>query len=134
MALTIPVFRALIAADTERKFHRNHGQLGFALKDQKRPELGPAEETLTEAISRRGPVERGWLLYEFNRAICRINLDASGPGPSTADVQKTILDDMQAAARSKDLHAKLVKVPEVESWLKRNNISPATLSASTAST
>ncbi|AKB74055.1 hypothetical protein MSLAZ_0794 [Methanosarcina lacustris Z-7289] len=34
MERTIPIFRALIASDTENKNHRNHGNLGFALKDE----------------------------------------------------------------------------------------------------
>ena len=34
MALTVPVFYALIAADTNNKYHRTHGSLGWALKDK----------------------------------------------------------------------------------------------------
>jgi len=34
MARTIPIYRALIAVDQDRQYHRNHGELGFALKDK----------------------------------------------------------------------------------------------------
>lgn len=43
MELTIPIFRALIVSDTKGEFHRNHAQLGYALKDQRRPNWPEAE-------------------------------------------------------------------------------------------
>jgi hypothetical protein len=46
MERTIPIFRALIASDPEKRFHRNHGQLGYALKDQ-RCRRRPKTEHLT---------------------------------------------------------------------------------------
>lgn len=76
MERTIPIFRALIASYSEDIYHLNHGQLGFALKDQRQPNWSEADAELTKAIELRGPwQEKGWLLYEFNRAICKINLD-----------------------------------------------------------
>ncbi len=76
MERTIPVFRALIASDPEGRFHRNHGQLGFALKDKEPPDWREAEAELTNAIMIRGdPNVEGYWLYELNRAICRIKLD-----------------------------------------------------------
>jgi hypothetical protein len=79
MELTIPIFRALIASDKDNIYYANHGQLGFALKDKNHPTLDDwkeAENELTKAIEIRGSWrEKGWLFYEFNRAICRIKLD-----------------------------------------------------------
>src|SRR5262249_8152901 len=53
MERTIPVFRALIAAEGDHPFHRSHAQLGYALKDQTEPNLHEAEEELTKAIQLR---------------------------------------------------------------------------------
>ena len=55
MESTIPVFKALISDDTENQYHMNHGQLGFALKDQRTPDWTEAEKELTKAIELRGP-------------------------------------------------------------------------------
>src|SRR5260370_7423856 len=83
MALTIPVFRALIAADTNDQYHRNHGSLGWALKDQ--PNAGLAEwqaasDELTTAIGIRDRRRvSGWELYEANRALFNIPLLARPP-------------------------------------------------------
>jgi hypothetical protein len=128
MALTIPVFRALIAADAEGRFHRNHAQLGFALKDLTEPAWREAEEALSEAIRRRGPSEKGWLLYEFNRAICRVHLDPTSTGPSDPDVRRAVLDDIRATARSRQLVTQLRQLPEVADWLTRNDVQPDELS------
>jgi hypothetical protein len=54
MERTIPLFRALVASDPERRYHRNFGQLGFALKDKADPDFEGAVEMLTEAIRIRG--------------------------------------------------------------------------------
>jgi hypothetical protein len=61
MERTIPVFRALIESEP-RRFHRYHGQLGYALKDQSTPAWAEAEAELSTAIEIRGPwQEKGWL-------------------------------------------------------------------------
>jgi hypothetical protein len=46
MALSIPVFNALIAADTAQQHHRDHGSLGWALKDQTVPDWSTARDEL----------------------------------------------------------------------------------------
>jgi hypothetical protein len=82
MERTIPIFRALCRTDTENKYHANHGQLGFALKDKENATQGDYEEAereLTTAIAIRDRVSPGKILpfYEFNRAVCRIRLGAT---------------------------------------------------------
>lgn len=98
---TIPVFRALIAAEGERKFHRNRAQLAYALKDKTNPspaELSEAVAALSEAIEiRDGAGDRGFLLYEFNRALARIAQHGSNPPD---DVRASIEADLKAAALS----------------------------------
>ena len=60
MERTIPIFRALITSDTEKRYHANFAQLGFALKDQRKPAWSEAEEALSRAIAIRS--EKLWHL------------------------------------------------------------------------
>ncbi|HNB53359.1 MAG TPA: hypothetical protein PK530_15515 [Anaerolineales bacterium] len=100
MERAIPVFEALIESDTSGQFHRNHGQLGYILKDKVPPDYVRARAALTKAIELRGkrdPV--GFRLYELNRAICHILLDPNytAGNPSEASTRQLILDDLKAA-------------------------------------
>ncbi|MDR3475449.1 MAG: hypothetical protein P4M09_27690 [Devosia sp.] len=118
---TIPVFQALCDADTENRFHQNHGQLGYALKDQRKPDYAAAEAELSRAIGIRGPAaSNGFELYEFNRAICRILLDpqyAAG-GASTPDNREQIMADLKVAiAAIPDLKAQA----DIAKWIPLNN-------------
>ncbi len=125
MERTIPIFRTLIESDPQGQFHRNHGQLGFALKDQRTPAYAEAEAELTKAIEIRGSwEENGWLFYEFNRAICRIMLDEAyrRGKASDADTRAKIIDDLHAASQS-DLRSLIAEVPEIQSWMKVNKVS-----------
>jgi hypothetical protein len=125
MELAIPIFRALVESDTERKFHRNHAQLGYALKDQESPDLAAAEAELTKAIELRGPWEdNGWLFYEFNRAICRIMQDEAfrSGQPSKPDVRDKILTDLRAVAQH-DLKKQLIlDSPDIKKWMSQNGL------------
>lgn len=103
VALTIPVFEALIACDTENRFHRNHGELGYALKDQTRPDFRRAKENLEKAMTIRPPgqAKRFWP-YEFNLAYCEIELDVLGfksGRPSASELRKSITDHLRVPAQ-----------------------------------
>ncbi len=88
MARTIPVFKALIDNDAGERFHRNHAQLGYALKDRGGTDSSDndwqgAHTQLDIAIRlrdekaidlRRSDGSPAFLMYEFNRAICAIKL------------------------------------------------------------
>jgi tetratricopeptide (TPR) repeat protein len=113
----IPVMEGLIADDKEQKYHRNHGQLGFILKDMSNPEWKRAEEEFSKAIEiRNRSNEQGYLAYEFNRAICRIRL-----GYKVED----ILPDLEAALKA-DKTVDWVRHPDpglahdLVLWLKEN--------------
>jgi hypothetical protein len=94
MERTIPVFHALIESEGEVKFHKNHSQLGYALKDRAQPDLPGAVAALTEAIDLRDKKgDRGFLLYEFNRALARIQQEPNPP----SEVRKKIEADLQVA-------------------------------------
>jgi len=124
MGLTVPIFKALIESDIQDQFHRNHAQLGFALKDQQKPEWSKAEAELTRAIEIRDSLkENGWLIYEFNRAICRINQDdgfLNGKASTTENKDK-ILSDLRAAAKS-ELKKRIQNDISIEKWMTLNQI------------
>lgn len=125
MERTIPVFQALIHSDRENRYHMNHGQLGFALKDKTQPDWPKAEKELTTAIEMRGPwQEHGWLFYEFNRAICRIMADpAFARGEPSGEARKSaILEDLRVAMRANDV-APIVKADTtIQKWMSLNHV------------
>jgi len=125
MERTIPVFRALIHNDVENRYHLNHGQLGFALKDIIRPEWAEAEKELTHAIEIRGPwQEHGWLFYEFNRALCTIMLDPAfaEDHPSEPERKSHVLQDLRAAAHADDVKQVLRTDPVISKWMSLNDV------------
>jgi len=102
MELATPIFRALISGDKAQRFHRNYGQLGYALKDQTTPDWSGAEEQLSKAIKIRDDQgEPGWIWYEFNRAVCRIMLDQEFKAGrvSSATDRSRILSDLKAVSK-----------------------------------
>lgn len=117
MERTIPVFKALIAADTGRRYHRNHAQLGYALKDSRTPLWADAEKALAEAIKRRGP-GRGWILYEFNHALCLIELY---PTAASLDVREAVKADLAVVEQSRQ-GRELLKARAISDWRTRNGI------------
>ena len=123
MERSIPVFRALIASDKDNVYHQNHGQLGFALKDQRKKDYKEAEAELTKAIEIRGPWEtEGWLLYEFNRAICRIKNDKNFEQDmeSTPELKNQILSDIKSADKIASLKEIISEEPITKKWLSLN--------------
>jgi hypothetical protein len=100
VALTIPVFEALVGLDKEKKFNRNRAELGFALKDQPQPDYALACSRLSEAIDLRGALLRArFPMYELNRAVCLIMLDGGFQKRAASDSEtaKKIRADLDAA-------------------------------------
>lgn len=125
MERTIPLFKALIDSDTDGRYHMNHGQLGFALKDQAKPDWAAAEKELSIAIGIRGPWrDRGWLFYEFNRALCRIMTDTAFAQDKASDPGRKaqILEDLRAAAHAEDVKRILRADPSIHKWMALNNV------------
>jgi hypothetical protein len=123
MELTIPVFRALVAADTEQEHHRSRGALGWALKDQRRPEWQAAAAELSAAIEIRNRLGiTGWRLYEANRALCDIELArALPPGDPQVSLLTTQIAGDLAAARTdpyaSQMLGEMLATPDVERWM-----------------
>jgi hypothetical protein len=100
-------------------------RIGFALKDERKPDWAEAEAELTEAIERRGPgqelVSRH---YEFVRAICRIEQEGRcrNGEPSDPQTVKAILDDLNMASRAERIRALILAEPTVTRWMTINKI------------
>jgi hypothetical protein len=120
MELSIPVFRALIAADTEERYHRNHGSLGWALKDQRTPDWRASSQELTTAITIRDKLRLGgWGLYEANRALCGIKIiEELPPGdPQLASLTEQVSKDLVIAQPDAFGQQMMQQNPDVQRWL-----------------
>jgi hypothetical protein len=125
MERTIPLFRALIADDRDEEFHANHGQLGFALKDQRTPDYAAAEAELSRAISIRDRLEQeGWQIYEYNRAFCRIMLNEKFQMDTASDAQAQdqIVRDLHRAMEAPGVNEIIKRDPMVQKWLGLNGV------------
>jgi hypothetical protein len=122
MERTIPIFESLIEADVEKQYHRNYGQFGYVLKDQRTPDWQKAEAALTTAIQMRGDVGvEGFPLYEFNRAVCRIMGDPEftvGTASKPA-VQANVRADLKVAEEY-GLGEMIEQTPEIVRWVALN--------------
>jgi hypothetical protein len=129
MERTIPIFLALIHSDVEAQFHRNYAQLGYALKDSRKPQWEEAEAALTRAIEIRGPWQQnGWLYYEFNRAICRIMRDdPEQSSPSAPEIRARIIEDLKAVFSDRNFRQIVDREPEIGKWMKANDVTIADL-------
>lgn len=125
MERTIPVFRALIDSDTAGQYHANHGQLGFALKDQRQPDLAGAREALSRAIDIRGDAGQSeWRSYELNRALCLILQDPEfrADRRSSAETRERILADLKVAREDEQVWSWCGDLPAVRGWMKLNGV------------
>jgi hypothetical protein len=116
MRSVIPIYQALIAADTSNQYHRNHGSLGWTYKDcagpadTDRPTWEQAIRELTTAITIRGAGPgTGWRLYEANRAVCNIQIYHE-----TADAEAKAGLAAQIAADLAEARADLAARPMVD--------------------
>lgn len=116
----VTVFKALVEAEKANPNHQTLGQLAFALKEKNPPEYQPAFDALSEAIRLRGDVaENGFSIYELNRAIARVNLDADfQAGRVSLDaVKQAILRDLEIGVQS---DTDLPDQSAVVRWLRIN--------------
>lgn len=134
MERTIPVFEALAYGDTRNRFDGNYGQLGYALKDKRKPtrkDWVKAEAAFTMAIDIRQSQllpKNPW--YQFNRAICRIQLDKAFAQKqvSSDDVRLAILIDLRIAAEDSSISEVLLKNDDpnvfnpIPDWLQLNSL------------
>jgi hypothetical protein len=130
MAMSIPVFRALIAADVQQRHHRPHGSLGWALKDQEAPDWQAASGELTTAITIRDSLQvDGWKLYEANRALCDIKLLEQLPaGDRRAEsLAATISQDLTAARTDPYARQMVTDNRDIQAWIGMRSGQPDAL-------
>lgn len=120
---TIPVYKALIASDTDNFLY--HGELGIVLHVQRQPKQAEAESELTRAIELRGDWKSyGWVYLEFYRAECRIIQDENfqNKKESTPEFKEKIRVDLQAAKSDSEVKEGILRSQLVSDWLKLNEI------------
>jgi hypothetical protein len=130
MERTIPIFRALIEADTDRMYHANHGQLAYALKDKVDPDYAEAEREFTTAIELRGNSnEDYWGFYELYRAVCLIKQDPNFVSKTSSDtsLKDRIISDLKRASRDEEAWALANEDHIILEWCKINEIDLSTL-------
>ena len=141
MERTIPVLQALVDTDTgagHELSHQYRASLGYALKDR----LDPTEDDLQQALSHLNSAiqlrdrggERGWAIYEFNRALCEILL-AQRRGATMADSAQDarIRDDLSRAAQDPWLRSIISDEPLIAEWEGRQPVPPVALKRPTGS-
>ena len=121
---TIPIFEALVKSQGDQRTHRYLAQLGYAYKDQVHPEWDKAADWLTKAIAVRGPWRRHrYVIYEANRAACRIHMDASfaADEPAAPEDRRRIVEDLQAMMTWKVTREWLDGGP-YDAWIEINSV------------
>jgi hypothetical protein len=124
MERAIPVLQALIDVDPHKHYY--FGQLAYALKDRIKPDWHAAKAHFDRAIDLLGNSEAGsWPFYEFNRAVCSINLDANFADgkPSDAASRKAIAQDLRTARRGLGDFGEMLEQPynvDVRKWQQLN--------------
>lgn len=124
MERSIPVLQALTEVDPYKHYY--FGQLGYALKDQSKPDWRAAMENLAKAIELCGDSDPYTLnFYLFNRAICSIHLDENFAldKPSAAAVRKSILNDLRTLQRDPRWFNDMLEQPhnlKLRKWLQLN--------------
>jgi hypothetical protein len=126
MERTIPVFEALIKADT--RWHLPFGNLGFALKDKYQPDYTRALALLTRAVELRGDRYNEGAFYEYSRALCMINLDldyaAQPRRAAAAQTRGQVIEALRAARRELDsIWDQVMENPDavdIRTWLEVN--------------
>ncbi|MCB1880082.1 MAG: hypothetical protein KDI54_08515 [Gammaproteobacteria bacterium] len=126
MERTIPLFEALAAADP--RWHAAHGQLGYALKDKVSPDWQRAKASLDRAVELRGERFDEGIYYQYNRALCAINLDpnytAAVRVPAEAPTRNAVLEILKQARRELEGDwERMLQDPEsadIRTWLTLN--------------
>ncbi|MGD0794708.1 MAG: hypothetical protein ABR958_03830 [Dehalococcoidales bacterium] len=131
---TIPIFKALIESDVDKKHYEYHGELGIALSDKKPPAYDQAKPELETAINIRGEWQIGQdeneLYYESYLANCLINLDENFKALRKSDtsIQEVIKKYLRAAFKSEKIKKACLDERKsdiaVLKWSKINDINP----------
>ena len=132
----ISIFKGLIASDGSKRFHRNYGELSYALGRSRPPNLEGAIENISTAIQVRDRLGiKYWKYYEFRRARYRIQKDPdylAGTKSSIAVVGE-VKKDLKVAIRDDKWQTWLSDSDSqghITAWMALNVITEAELRAS----
>ena len=119
IARTIPIWRALIAVDDERKYYRNPYQLALALALSEPPNLVEAEQAINSAIAMRdanGVTD--WRIFELQRArfVIQQDPDFRAQRGSSPAQRMRIENDLRAAEADPSVGQLVAQTPEVVAW------------------
>jgi hypothetical protein len=115
---TIPVFQALIKSGSDKANYRFYAQLGYALKDQEKPDWVGAKANLDMAIKlwrQDHPTDPLPSLYCFNWVICAAETDEQ-PKLSQAEVDERI----RAATTCLTLYKMICSNKKYLTWVERH--------------
>lgn len=122
----IPIFRALIQADTKDWYHSNHAQLGYVLQEIPKKDWVESKAQLTKAIEIRDRRKLpGRARYELMKAIASIHIegDPSLPGPpSDPAVRDRIFADLRVAFRDARRREEILINGDIQTWLAKNQL------------
>lgn len=127
----LPVFQALVDADSEGVFHRNRSQYALAMMGKKKDPKTSTDDwrqalsLLNDAIRIRDRSgEPAWREYEFARAVCQIKLDPNfmndPPRASELSTAQSIREDLVQAKDVDATNNPIDKDQVVNAWLKLN--------------
>jgi hypothetical protein len=127
----ISAFRGLIANDTNERYHRNHSELGHALRRMTPPDWKGAAQEFTKAIEIRDKLKKkGWRSYEFYRAESNIKADPNFEKGIASDevTVNQILTDLQAARTDTEKWKnRFTSTSVAREWVDLNSIDPDSL-------
>jgi hypothetical protein len=126
----LPVFEALVDADSEGVFHRNRSQCALALMGKKKDPKTSADDwsqalrLLRDAIRIRDRSgEPSWREYEFARAVCQIRLDPNfekgmaSDGQTAQSIRTDLTEAKDVLPEAKTL---IDKYDVVAAWQSKN--------------
>jgi tetratricopeptide (TPR) repeat protein len=124
MERTIPIFRTLIKLDRDLEFPENYAELGYALKDQTKPDYKEALDNLSTAIEgfkKTGNTQGIGIVY-FNRAFCQIQLDDNfNQSKASADENYNLIkSDIDEAAKEDYVKQIVEKDETIKKWQELN--------------
>ena len=123
---TIPIFTALLKSDTSAQCHRHFAQLGYAYKDQQRPDWQQAEQALKQAIDLCKKIGKSTPAhYLFNWAVCVINLDnlEQLEQELAQQIRKDVKHALLKASSFPELDKVIQNDTRIAAWLKKHKLS-----------
>ena len=118
---SLVIFETLVRAD-ERPCHWWFASLAYCLKDKFEPDYAQALRYLNMAIELRGPETRSGA-YEFNRAICNIQLFYKKESSQFTNITlgEQIRKDLGVAGRFPRFAEIIRASSEIQGWLNQNS-------------